>query len=309
MTGYDIVQLINPMFLELKAERLFPIYKFLRRHNRKVVLGAFGMDHYWVNECCSSKPLRYSDFNIGATLRTNADAQKEKADWLGTAKEKLNKLIANDADAIVSGLYEYDVCYRPNFPQKTHFIAYPIQPSGKATTKQVEKGNIRFFIGINRSRSEYKGTDIMLRALTDVAQRYPSKCKVIKAENVPYAQYEELMLSSDCILDQLYSYTPAMNALQAMAKGIICIGGGEEENYAILNEKELRPIINVEPTYESVVSQLEWIINNQNLIPDLKQQSIEYIARHHDYKKVAKKYETLYNELLLSHPQKRVVMR
>jgi hypothetical protein len=25
MKGYDVVQLINPMFLELKAERIFPI--------------------------------------------------------------------------------------------------------------------------------------------------------------------------------------------------------------------------------------------------------------------------------------------
>ena len=41
--GYDIVQLINPMFLELKAERLFFVYKFLIKHNTCVVLGAFGM--------------------------------------------------------------------------------------------------------------------------------------------------------------------------------------------------------------------------------------------------------------------------
>ena len=30
--GYDVVQLINPMFLELKAERILPIYRYLRRH-------------------------------------------------------------------------------------------------------------------------------------------------------------------------------------------------------------------------------------------------------------------------------------
>ena len=44
LRGYDIVQIINPMFVELKAERIFPIYDFLRRHNRKMVLGGFGMD-------------------------------------------------------------------------------------------------------------------------------------------------------------------------------------------------------------------------------------------------------------------------
>ena len=39
LRGYDIVQLINPMFLELKAERIFPFYRYLRRHNKKVILG------------------------------------------------------------------------------------------------------------------------------------------------------------------------------------------------------------------------------------------------------------------------------
>ena len=74
LKGYDIVQLINPMFLELKAERIFPIYHYLRKHNKKVVLGAYGMDYYWVKTCCEEKPLRYSDFNIGKDLRNTADA-------------------------------------------------------------------------------------------------------------------------------------------------------------------------------------------------------------------------------------------
>ena len=30
-------------------------------------------------------------------------------------------------------------------------------------------------------------------------------------------------------------------------KGIICVGGGEPEHYDLLGEKELRPIVNVEP--------------------------------------------------------------
>ena len=63
--GFDIVQIINPLFLELRAKRLFPIYRYLRRHNKHVVLCAMGMDYYWVNECVTNKPLRYSDFNIG----------------------------------------------------------------------------------------------------------------------------------------------------------------------------------------------------------------------------------------------------
>ena len=105
MRDYDVVQLINPMFFELKAERLFFFYRYLRKHNKHVFLGAFGIDYYWVHTCTFDKPLRYSDFNIGAQVRNDADALREQRDWLGTTKEQLNKLIANDCDGIITGLY------------------------------------------------------------------------------------------------------------------------------------------------------------------------------------------------------------
>ena len=98
------------------------------------------------------------------------------------------------------------------------------------------------------------------------------------------------MEGSDAILDQLYAYTPSMNPLLAMSKGVICIGGGEPENYEIINETELRPIINVEPTYESVYHELEQLVLHPERIPELKRQSVEYIRRHHDYQKVARQY-------------------
>ena len=101
---------------------------------------------------------------------------------------------------------------------------------------------MRFFIGIQKTRHQYKGTDIMLRALERIKEKYPNRCEIVKAESVPFAEYQKLMDGSDVLLDQLYSYTPAMNGLLAMAKGLVLVGGGEPENYEIIGEKEHRPI-------------------------------------------------------------------
>lgn len=292
--GYDVVQLINPMFLELKASRIKYFYHYLRRHNKRLFLGAFGMDYYWVSTCINEKPLRYSDFNIGEELRTNADALKERHDWLGTDKEKLNKMIAADCDGIIAGLYEYYVCYEPLFPEKTIYIPFPIVSGKETDASSVFSPPLKLFIGINRTRSEYKGTDIMLRAAQFMKEKYPDKVELRVAEDVPFEQYVELMKGSDAILDQLYSYTPSMNPLEAMKKGIICIGGGEPENYTILGEDELRPIVNVRPTFESVCEELEKLVLHPETIPTLKSQSRLYIKRHHDYLKVAREYEQFY---------------
>ena len=140
-----------------------------------------------------------------------------------------------------------------------------------------------------------KGTDIMYRALLRLKAKYPEQCEVVKAEDVPFAQYVRMMEGCDVIVDQLYSYTPSMSPLQAMAKGIICVGGGEPEHYELLGEKELRPIINVEPNEESVYVALENLLLHPEQIPELKRQSVEYIRRHHDYLKVARQYEAFYN--------------
>ena len=136
----------------------------------------------------------------------------------------------------------------------------------------------------------------MLRAAEDVQRQHPDRLEIIKAEGLPFEEYQRLMDGSDAIMDQLYSYTPAMNALLAMSKGIIVIGGGEEENYEILGEKELRPIVNVQPTYESVRHELEQLVLHPERIATLKQQSQEYVRRHHDYLKVAQQFEQLYTK-------------
>lgn len=290
LKGYDVVQLINPMFFELKAERLFFFYDYMRKHNKKVFLGAFGMDWYWVYYCSVKKPLRYSDFNFGDRVRTDEEALREQKDWIGTTKEKLNKYIAETCDGIIAGLYEYWACYHPTLPKKTTFIPFPIRCPKDVRLSGEVPSKVRIFIGINRSRSVYKGTDIMLRAAQDVLAKYPDKMELIKAESVPFSQYQQMMNGSDAILDQLYAYTPSMNPLLAMSKGIICIGGGEPENYKIINETELRPIINVEPNYESVYKEVEQLVLHPERIPELKRQSIEYVRKHHDYLKVASQY-------------------
>ena len=134
----------------------------------------------------------------------------------------------------------------------------------------------------------------MLRAAQDIQTAYPDKVELRIAENIPFEQYVELMNGSDAILDQLYSYTPSMNPLEAMTKGIICIGGGEPENYAILGEEELRPIVNVQPTYESVRHELEQLVLHLERVPQLREESWQYVKRHHDYLKVARQYEQFY---------------
>ena len=311
LRGYDIVQIINPVFLDLRAERIWPFYQYLRRHNGRVFMGAFGIDHYWVRVGMDCKTFRYSDFNIGSQLRDYPFMHTMIEDWLNGPKGELNQRIADDCDGIITGLYEYEMCYRPFFPDKTRFIPFPINRSAITPAVTVpsdtpeglqnafsEGKPLTFFIGIQKDRSYYKGTDIMLVALERLQRDFgEDRVKIIRVENVPFATYQQLMNSSHVLLDQLYSYTPAMNGLLAMAKGLILVGGGEEEQYQLLGENQLRPIINVQPTDQDVYDQIaQRLLSGREDIHQLQLDSIEYIRRHHDHLKVARQYESFYLE-------------
>jgi glycosyltransferase involved in cell wall biosynthesis len=300
LRGYDVVQLINPMFFELKAERMGWLYRYLRRHNRKVFLGAFGMDYYWIQACADCRTFRYSDFNIGPVLRDTEFYRKEKRDWVDGAKGPLNRMIAADCDGIISCLYEYHRVYHPLFPEKERFVPLPINRS-TITPKVPHAGDkVRFFIGISRGRSEYKGTDVMLRALERVVRELPDRAEMVRAEGLPLAEYQELMNSSDVLLDQLYSYTPAMNALLAMAKGLVVVGGGEEEQYPLLGEERLRPVVNVLPDEEDVYRQLKKLALHPEEVKRLSAESIEYVRKYHDHVEVARRYLKVWKDLPLN---------
>ena len=149
---------------------------------------------------------------------------------------------------------------------------------------------------MQKERGGYKGTDVMLRALERVYEKYPDKCEIVKAESVPYPLYCTMMDSSNVLLDQLYSYTPAMNGLLAMAKGLVLVGGGEEENYDILGEKEMRPIVNVLPDEGDVYHKLEQLVLHPEMIVKMSRDSRSYIEKYHDYRKVAERYVEFWNE-------------
>lgn len=302
--GYDVVQIINPVFIRLRAERIYKFYDYLRRHNRCIVMGAFGMDHYYAKACLDMETFRYSDFNFGHSERLSHENEQFKRDWLHGAKGELNRYVAADCDAVVAGLYEYYASYSKYLKDtgKLHFIPFPIIPRQHQASQAFHRrpgAPARFFIGIQKDRSAYKGTDIMLHALERVKKDRPHECLIHKAVSVPFAQYVKMLDDSEVILDQLYSYTPAMNSLESMGRGLINVGGAEPENYDILQEDSLRPIINVRPDEEDVYSKLLYLVDHRDeLIPRLRAESVEYVVKHHDYIKVARTYEALYRSLL-----------
>ena len=158
---------------------------------------------------------------------------------------------------------------------------------------------VRLFLGMKREYKVFKGTGRLLAAAKKVAEQFPHLCTLEVVENVPYSEYVDRMLGSHVILDQLYSYTPATNALIAMAQGLVAVSGAEDEFYDFIGEKDCRPIVNVSPLVEGDIEEkLLWIVNNKHLLPKLSRMSREFVVKHNDSEKVAQRHLDFWNKVL-----------
>lgn len=295
--GYDIVQLINPMFLELKAGRIAPFYRYLRKHNGKVYLDAYGMDHYYVKACLENR-FDYSELSVGGIFRDIPDNQAAVRDWIDGEKAPLNRMIAEDCDGIIAGLWEYYISYKEDFPDKTTYIPFPVAIPDSPAERYLSEpdSRLRLFLGIQRSRSRFKGTDILLPILRQLTEEYPDRFELMTVENVPFDEYRRKMRSSDILIDQLYSPTPNMNSLLAMSQGLIVAGGGEEEPYRFIGENELRPIINLPCDTDGIrAAFLRLLDETPQSLHKLKSDSIAYVRKHHDPAAIASRYIDFWN--------------
>ena len=203
-------------------------------------------------------------------------------------------------DGAISCLWEYQACYEPIFGNRLAYGGIPIDTANiDPITIDREPEKVKFFIGIQRDRNVLKGTDLLLEAARRTVDRYPNLCELTVVESIPYEEYIDLCRKSHVLLDQLYSYTPATNALLAMARGLVAVSGAEPEYYDLIGEHDNQPIINVSPLrVGDIDSKLEWLVQNKQLLPNLSRRSREFVVKHNDSHVVARRHMEFYEKIL-----------
>lgn len=290
--GYDVVQIINPCFLTLSVRVNRYFFDQLKKNNKKVFLGAFGDDSYWVRACMENKVFKYSEFFVDGKSTELEFNKSLISKWINSPREVLNEYVADRADGIVACLYEYYMSYENKHGEKLKYIPLPVHCSEIEFDGVKETPDkIKFFIGVDKIRSEYKGTDLMKKVLLNFVEKHSKEAEAIVVESVSYEDYQRLMQTAHVLLDQLYSHSPSMNPLQAMALGKVVLSGGEPEMYDLMGENVTnRPIVNVYPTEKGIEEALDKVLKNKNKLADLSKQGRLFVEEYHDHIKVAQQY-------------------
>ena len=320
LCGNDVVQIHNYQFVPLMYRWNTLLLRFLKLTNRRVVKGCFGDDLQIFRRQAQGVPA-YSDTYWSGQLQ-NADQHRDRiAEVVEHGAEASWRKTTHMADALVACLYEYWLDYNePPYAAKLHYIPLPIEceemvkcvdndtPSpfhpndsqlSTLNSQLAPSHPLTILIGLQPKRDFMKGAMKIAAFVEEVARRHPGKVQIKYVEGVPYDEYMHLLAKADVLVDQLYSYTPSMNSLAAMARGTVVIGGGEEEYYEFIGEKTLRPIINVRPDVpdEENITAIERALFTDGTLERMAQESIQFVHKYHDYRLVAKQYEQLYYSL------------
>ncbi|MBR1543620.1 MAG: glycosyltransferase family 1 protein [Muribaculaceae bacterium] len=303
MRGFDVVHIASPIFLSLKPDRLRHIFSYLKRHNGKIVLSALGTDYVYYRACHDGHTFRYSDYMVGDRPSPYVDSAEfiaqHQENWEQPFMKDYSDFILSQIDGAVACLYEYYAAYKPVLGDKVVYAGIPIDTESlRPIDLNQEPEKVRFFIGIQRDRNVVKGVDRLLAALKDVHAECPELCEICDVENLPYSQYLNAMRSSHVLIDQLYSYTPATNALLAMAQGLVAVSGAEPEYYRLIGENDNHPIINVSPLIPGDIhSRLRHIIAHKDELPALSRASRDFVVKHNDAHLVARRHLNFWNTI------------
>lgn len=287
LKGYDVVQLVNPVFVNLRIERVAPLFRRLKRDNGALYLTALGTDTAYVQMAMADDcPLRYTEFRVGKNLTPFGENSPEiiKA-WLSDPLLSHCRMIYDNIDGAITALYEYQLAMERVMPRdKIAYGGIPVDTEQIAlvASKPLTDRRIIVLAPYHKGREHEKGVDI----LHEIARSVPD-IDFQPVTGLRFADFERRLDDCDVVLDQIYSYTPATTALMAMAKGKTVVTGAEPEFESFVGEKV--PAINVSPLdHEGFRNALISMRDGRGLI--LPEDARNFVVRNNDAKVVAQRF-------------------
>lgn len=299
LKGYDVVQFINPHFLNLRPGKLSFFLRMIRRNNGSLFLTLAGNDHFFVKECLAGKMFRFSEFRVGSDK--TRFAQKcpghERGYMLPEVRDYSEEFYGL-LDGAMSALPEYDMAARAVLGDRLAFTNLPIDLSLLKPSLMDLSGKVELMVGMRSELVSSKGTDVLFRIASELAAEHPDRINVANVVDLPWKQYIVRLSKSHVVLDQLYSYSPGMNALNTMALGRVSGSGAQKEYYEYIGEREMRPIIELSPIADDLKARIASVALDKSRLAAMALESRKLVEHHNDVRIVADRYEAHWDKML-----------
>lgn len=280
LKGYDVVQLVNPFVFYQKYFPTEYFYQKIQQQNNKFFLLGAGDDAYFWRY--GRKALKYGPFDDFLKYdlgHSNFFMDSDNA-------FDFNERVAELANGIIPIMHEYEISYEGH-PKRLPTIPIPMNLNKVEYNENIVGKKLVIFHGLNRYG--FKGTRHVEEAFDYLSKKYPNDLELIIDGKMPLNEYLDVMKRANVVIDQMYSHSLGVNGVYALAMGKIVMGGAERESLKSLNV-ENSPVINLKPNAQSIIDEVEKLLEKRNQISDLGYQSRIFAEQVHGHTKVAQQY-------------------
>jgi hypothetical protein len=279
MTGYDVIQFINPQCFAPHLHFNSILMTYLRYRNKRAFVIASGEDaRYWKH---------YADFRYNPVddyLKFDAPGRKikwKRWDWIAWSEH-----VFRTADGIIPLGYEFGLSYeREKNCRKP--IPLPVNLAEASFSELTPRGKIVFFHGLNRLG--HKGTRYIDAAMAKLTAKYPNDVTYVRAGNMPFFEYQKLLASAHVVVDQTSMYHYGMNAAIAMAMGKVVLSGAEPEAMKWHGFLE-PPVMNITPDPEQIFQTASLLLEDRTALVVRGAAGRAFAEKYHDHVKVASRF-------------------
>ncbi|EIY9461353.1 hypothetical protein M5204_001296 [Vibrio vulnificus] len=304
LKNYDVVQLINPIFLQSMGS-LVNMY-FLRKiskSNGDIYLCALGDDYFWVKDNLSKK-YKYSALNK-LSLSNFYHYIYSLRYVFGMFFKLQHKYTVHLAKGIIPGLEDYRMVYcGKEIDKNIQMIRIPLDEAvirnaneklkileNKVNDRNFDEDSVSIFHGWQKGKDLRKGNDILDSVIKRLSSTNKVSYKVVSG--VEYSEYIKLFEECDLFLDQVYSYDRGVNAIIGMAAGKVVVSGYESE---IVGGDNITSIgVNAVPDEKKMLADIGRLISDSNKIRSIKINALRYVINHHDPNIIADQYLKFWN--------------
>jgi len=280
LSGYDVVQIVNPFFPNAK---LFPrglFYSILCKRNAKFfILGAGSDAYFWRH---GRERLKYGPFE--EFLKYDVEAKTFYME--GERAYKYNKKIVEMSDGLIPVMYEYEISYADS-EKRLGTIPLPINTRSVEYRENRVGNKLVVFHGL--SRYGFKGTRHVEEAFAVLERRYPNDLDLRIDGKIPLSEYLEVLRKANVVIDQVHTHSLGMNGIYALAMGKVVLGGAEPEGLQSLGVN-MTPVVNIEPHRDSIIGAVEDLLDRRSTIPEIGERGRRFAERVHGHVNVAQKY-------------------
>lgn len=258
-SGYDVVSLAG-----VQSFRPHFVSK-LKRSNRKVVSFCCGSDRFTVRNWLTRdfSPILgealNGEFNLIGAVNRNRDYENAKL-----------------VDLIIPTCPSYRKGVDKLINVSDRNVRLPFSELHHKKSSKVGK-RIKIYHGI--TRRGFKGSELIIRAMSRLQNDFPNLVEIRVTERLKYQEYVDELSRCDIMIDQCFIDTYGMNAVIAMSLGKVVLSGNSFSDC---------PVVKILPDEDFIYKTLVRLIYSDLGI--IKNMSYQYFIDNHNAKKVAEEW-------------------